>query len=236
MSIMDNVGNNRTLSSSSSLVHYLSQMLRLGRLFNWRRTESEDVSPNDIVILVVGPSGCGKSTFINTVTRKDAVHVHHKLSKHANPVTPVRGSPSDGQKGQDVVFVDTPPLETQDDDAGVAITRWLDYAAGRGAKLAGIIYLYPITSPKMTEPPGPQYESFIKQHPRVHSAIRDIPTVLVTTMWEKQPPPEQVKQARHEEISANWRNRVKHGEIMQYNGSYLSSQEVVKKLNPVLSE
>ncbi|KXN85560.1 hypothetical protein AN958_11127 [Leucoagaricus sp. SymC.cos] len=75
--------------------------------------EASQVTPNDVIILLLGPTGSGKSTFIRTVTiikNYDSGEVTHDMQSGTCEVSAVRVKFPDNQH---VVLVDTPGLESR---------------------------------------------------------------------------------------------------------------------------
>jgi len=159
----------------------------MGQLFS-KRIRFEDISSDDIIIVVIGPSGVGKSTFINTAAGESLLRVNSGLEPCTTKVEHVRCTVQLEDSVKKVVFVDTPAFPDSGSDNTLAglnvelkIQEWARKTFGRKIKITGILYLHKISDNRMTQPPLPHYQMFRKLcgegfHARV---------LLVTTMWEK---------------------------------------------------
>ncbi|CAA7261000.1 unnamed protein product [Cyclocybe aegerita] len=176
------------------------------KLINWKSVHETDIKNDDIVILLIGQTGTGKSTFINTATQRNLLAVHKLLKPCTTAVAHVRcnfpGS-DDGGDARGVVFVDTPPIGADDlkgqERAEKLIYKWKeDVLDKRRIKLAGILYLYRISDNRMPDPPLPQYRKFSEIFKT------DVPILLVTTMWERPPEDDALKEGRQKVIASSW--------------------------------
>jgi len=195
----------------------------------------EDMSSDDIIIVVIGPSGAGKSTFINTAAGEPLLKVNKGLEPCTTKVEHVRCSIQLEGSSKHVVFVDTPafPDPGSSDSAVVAaldvetkIQDWLEETFGKDIKITGILYLHKITENRMTQPPLPHYQMFQSLcgqgfHARV---------LLVTTMWENLLNRDDGKR-RKRILEGHWSKMIDKGSaVVCHDGKKESAWAVVKTL------
>ncbi|PPR01889.1 hypothetical protein CVT24_001358 [Panaeolus cyanescens] len=154
----------------------------------------KDISPQDIIIMVMGPTGTGKTSFIrgavgNGTTEEEdpklQLHVGHRLDSKTNVVTCVK-IPIPTTK-QNFVLVDTPGFDDgAKSDAKVleCIADWLKSTYKRGICLSGIIYLHRINDIRLDT--GVQNTLTLFQ--RICGGFVFNRINLVTTMWNEVPP------------------------------------------------
>jgi len=200
-----------------------------------KRIQLEDISPDDIIIVVIGPSGVGKSTFINTATEKPLLRVSNGLEPCTTKVEHVRCTFQFESSPKQVVFVDTPafPGDSGSDitiaglDVEMKIQNWARQTFHqKEIKITGILYLHKINEKRMTQPPFPHYQMFQRLcgegfHARV---------LLVTTMWEKllnQDAGERKKVI----LERHWSKMIDKGSaVVCHNGDKQSAWDVVMAL------
>ncbi|KAN0084765.1 P-loop containing nucleoside triphosphate hydrolase protein [Elaphomyces granulatus] len=107
------------------------------------------MSPEDIIIAVMGITGSGKTTFISRCMGED-VGIGHGLHSFTQDVA----IHSFRRRGRTIHLIDTPGFDdTTKADVDILnnITFWLSHAYRAEPKLllSGIIYLHPISEPKM---------------------------------------------------------------------------------------
>ncbi|KAF9053416.1 hypothetical protein BJ165DRAFT_1447434 [Panaeolus papilionaceus] len=155
--------------------------------------EDKDISPNDIIIMVLGPTGTGKTSFIrgavgNGTTEEEdqklGLHVGHRLDSKTNKVTCIKIPIPTTQ--QNFVLVDTPGFDDgAKSDAKVleGIAEWLKYTYKRKVCLSGIIYLHRINDIRLDT--GVQNTLTLFQ--RICGGFVFNRINLVTTMWNEVP-------------------------------------------------
>jgi 50S ribosome-binding GTPase len=107
------------------------------------------MSPKDIIIAVMGITGSGKTTFISRCMGED-VGIGHGLHSFTQDVA----IHSFRRRGRTIHLIDTPGFDdTTKSDVNVLnnIAFWLSHAYRAEPKLllSGVIYLHPISEPKM---------------------------------------------------------------------------------------
>jgi 50S ribosome-binding GTPase len=110
---------------------------------------SDAMSPDDIIIAVMGITGSGKTTFISRCMGED-VGIGHGLHSFTQDVA----IHSFRRGGRTIRLIDTPGFDdTTKADVNILnnIAFWLSHAYRAEPKLllSGIIYLHPISEPKM---------------------------------------------------------------------------------------
>ncbi|KAF5321122.1 hypothetical protein D9619_000482 [Psilocybe cf. subviscida] len=154
----------------------------------------------DYIIPIMGPTGAGKSSFINLLLGEAKLTVGHLLDSCTTDLLPVeipaatvRENLLTWQPHSDtakLVIVDTPGFDDTSADDSMILQRiadWLKEAHGKGAKLAGVIYLFDITQFRVTGATKRNFDVFEKLCGE--DACKSI--VLGTTKWTRVPANEQ---------------------------------------------
>ncbi|KAF7761726.1 hypothetical protein Agabi119p4_9718 [Agaricus bisporus var. burnettii] len=140
----------------------------------------EDLTKNDVIIVIMGPTGAGKSTFIQTATPGYNNHaVGHGLQSFTSQITAVRMSFDDGTN---VVLVDTPGFDDtclSDFDILQTVAKWLKNVRTRELEISGILYLHRISDNRMAQTPLKNLKMFQKLCGE--DFFKKV--ILVTTMW-----------------------------------------------------
>ncbi|GLB39699.1 putative 50S ribosome-binding GTPase [Lyophyllum shimeji] len=109
---------------------------------------------NDIVIPIMGITGSGKTTFINTLVPDARLAVGGDIDACTEEVqAAVVAHPQD--PAYRIVFVDTPGLDSTtapDENLLHRIADWLNNSYKKDSRLAGIVYLFEITQPRVRAP------------------------------------------------------------------------------------
>jgi len=179
----------------------------------------EDISPDDIIIVVTGPSGAGKSTFINTAAGTPLLMVSSGLEPCTTKVSYVRCTIQLEGSLKHVVLVDTPAFRDINDTAlaglevEMKIRNRLKQTCGKKGKIRGMLYLYKINENGMTQP--------LWFHTRV---------LLVTTMWEKLSNRDDGER-RKEILKRHWSEMIDKGSaVVCHYGDQESAWDVIKAL------
>ncbi|KAH7357425.1 P-loop containing nucleoside triphosphate hydrolase protein [Pyrenochaeta sp. MPI-SDFR-AT-0127] len=112
-------------------------------------TSNLQITDNDVIILVMGVTGSGKSRFIGHLTKLD-VEVGHNLDSCTADVNMYPCTYKDGSR---IFLIDTPGFDESvltDTDILRMVAYFLATTYSRKIKLAGIIYLHPISATRMT--------------------------------------------------------------------------------------
>lgn len=132
-----------------------------------------------IFVAVMGMTGAGKSNFIYTLTNDDNVKVGHKLESETQEIAQYHLS----HKGKNYVLIDTPGFGDtyrSNDDIMTLILDWLAVTYEKGTRLNGIVYLHPISEPRMQ---GTAYENLSMFRKLCGDcALRNV--ILATTFWD----------------------------------------------------
>ncbi|TFK28450.1 hypothetical protein FA15DRAFT_665420 [Coprinopsis marcescibilis] len=127
----------------------------------WTRTV-KDPSPKDVVIAIIGPTGCGKSTFINWLKSshyddpsQPCAEACSGLKPNTKELRPYHFKLGVDRAPRRLVILDTPGLDGDPEIGKDAIldeiSKWLHNTyPGYGMRLAGIVYLYPVTQARLT--------------------------------------------------------------------------------------
>jgi len=188
----------------------------------------EDITSDDIIIVVIGPSGAGKSTFINTAI-KGKLKVNHGLKPCTTKVKHVRFTYQNEDSTKKLVFVDTPAYPCDNTEAGLIVEMKIqDWARDftKRNKITGILYLHKITDNRLTQPPHKQYEMFRRLFgENFHTRV-----LLVTTMWRKLSN-QNVGEKRNGELRRQWSEMIDKGsDIVSHDGEKESAWSVIEKL------
>lgn len=109
---------------------------------------------NDIVIPVMSITGSGKTTFINTLVPHAGLIVGGDIESCTEEVqAAIVAHPKDS--AHRVVFIDTPGLDSTtapDENILHRIAEWLNRSYKKDRRLAGSIYLFEITQPRVRAP------------------------------------------------------------------------------------
>ncbi|KAF8805168.1 hypothetical protein BYT27DRAFT_7192832 [Phlegmacium glaucopus] len=146
-----------------------------------RLVETDDLSPDDIIIAVMGPTGSGKSTFINIITDFE-IGVGHNLESCTNEVNNVRISMPELAYG-DLVFVDTPGFDdTNKSDVDILkmVADWLKSTYAKNILLSGLLYFHRITDNRMAGTPLKNLRMFEELCGK--NSFQNV--ILATTMWD----------------------------------------------------
>ncbi|KAF8805169.1 P-loop containing nucleoside triphosphate hydrolase protein [Phlegmacium glaucopus] len=146
-----------------------------------RLVETDDLSPDDIIIAVMGPTGSGKSTFINIITDFE-IGVGHTLKSCTNEVNNVRISMPELAYG-DLVFVDTPGFgntNKSDTDILKMVVDWLKSTYAKNNLLSGLLYFHRITDNRMVGTPLKNLRMFEELCGK--NSFKNV--ILATTMWD----------------------------------------------------
>jgi hypothetical protein len=154
---------------------------------NSRYRSHERQRPPEILIAVMGETGSGKSDFVQRVTRRLDVPVNHTIIPERRDVMPYDFElrPTDGGPSQTVRLIDCPGFDDTSMPDGEIINSILDYLKrtyNAEQKLHGIIYMLPITRPRV---PGCTIANF--------SIFRELcgedyyqNVILATTHWDQE--------------------------------------------------
>ncbi|KAG8859234.1 hypothetical protein FRB91_008601 [Serendipita sp. 411] len=143
---------------------------------------TQEITPNDEIVIVMGPTGAGKSTFINhAINGGYERSVGHTLDSCTDKLQVVR-APWGTNDSHPVVFVDTPGFRDtskSDIDILVSISEFVKKVHALKSKVALIIYLHRITDNRV----GSSASKNITILAGLCDNIELPSIVLVTTMW-----------------------------------------------------
>ncbi|KAF2746413.1 hypothetical protein M011DRAFT_459199 [Sporormia fimetaria CBS 119925] len=146
-----------------------------------KKTASDmQITQNDVVIAVMGVTGTGKSTFIELVTGL-GLKIGHELQ---SCTAEVGIHAFQDERGRKIYLVDTPGFDDTrltDSDVLKQIAYFLGASFSKQVKLAGIIYLHPITDERMK---GSAVKNLAMFHALCGTASLEH-VVLATTKWDK---------------------------------------------------
>ncbi|KAL0946788.1 hypothetical protein HGRIS_012961 [Hohenbuehelia grisea] len=161
---------------------------------------------NDIIIAILGPTGSGKSSFINVATNSNKMIVGHTLQSYTKDVRSIECTYPGDDHGRNIVFVDTPGLNFERhsaNDVEIEIKKWLSRTYPKRTHVDGIIYLYQITSNRMTKSESPiTYEPVFES---LCGPDYSRKTMLLTTMWK---PVDDELTITEEGIKKQWRYKM----------------------------
>jgi len=143
----------------------------------------EELSPDDVIIVVMGPSGSGKSTFINTVAKNSNVAVGHGLESCTSEVSTVRLSFPEWI-ASDIVFVDTPGFDHTNKteiDILKMVADWLKTTYEKDILLSGLVYCHRISNTQMAATSVRHLRTFEELCGK--DALQNV--ILATTMWDE---------------------------------------------------
>jgi len=146
------------------------------------KTDSDDLSPDDIIIAVMGPAGSGKSTFINIITGLETANVGHDLGLCTKEVEKFRHS-LPGLAYGDLVFVDTPGFDymsKSDLEVLKMVDNWLKSTYGKDMKLSGLLYFHRISDIRLA---GTSLK-YIGMFEELCGKKTLQNVILTTTMWD----------------------------------------------------
>ncbi|KAH7905078.1 hypothetical protein BJ138DRAFT_1106281 [Hygrophoropsis aurantiaca] len=194
-----------------------------------KQTDSFEAQTTDqrgpIVIPVMGPSGVGKSAFINTLAGHPITAVGHDLKSCTVQVQDIAiGYPKDPL--QRIIFVDTPSFGSYaKSDLEVLRALCVRFSQLYSAKfrIAGIIYLHPISQTRVVGPSATKDLALMKElcgsdaYPNI---------VLATTRWGDIG--EASGNAREKLLLDYWADLIKGGSRMaQFRGTSESAWAIV---------
>lgn len=150
-----------------------------------------DVTPTDMVILVIGPCGAGKSEFIHHASGINKDEIGNGLDPKTKKVKGIKCVLQlEGQTSRSVVLVDTPGINLE-----LPLVQQIPVQCSKhNIEIAGILYLHPVSNTRLNENPETHLATL-----RTLGALcgwRDLQkALLVTTDW--QPTTEQKNSAPH---------------------------------------
>jgi len=168
------------LSSAFLTCFHMHSLENFGVMMALPHLSVSELSKQDRIVIVMGSTGAGKSSYIDIATNQRGGNISHELESHTLDIRPVRVKHP--TKGDYVVFVDTPGFDgTNRTEAQTLslIAEWLVKGHKHQVKLAGILYLHPISLPRMGGSALRGLAIFSKI-----CGIKAMPNVvLVTTFW-----------------------------------------------------
>ncbi|KAF8159692.1 hypothetical protein B0H34DRAFT_674009 [Crassisporium funariophilum] len=142
-----------------------------------RKVETNELTPNDIIIVLMGRAGSGKTTFINIVTGLNSKTSNSiSPSTSTNTINLFKIPSTDGLR--DVIFVDTPGIDNANESKiSKMITDWLRDRYKDDILLSGLVYFHPI-SDRASKPLLRHLNNF-----KEYDISANV--VLATTMWDQ---------------------------------------------------
>ncbi|KAI9703440.1 MAG: hypothetical protein M1820_005913 [Bogoriella megaspora] len=195
----------QTLDSCTST---LGIMLQIANKKQASQQASVTEAAPEITIAVMGQTGSGKSSLIRKITGREDVSVGHALKSETQSVQAY----SITVEGRLLTLVDTPGFDDTlrlDVDVLRDVASWMAERYQSGTLLSGIIYLFPITSVRMSGSSITGLDVFAKL-----VGIDSFQNIsLVTTMWDLLPD-QSVGYARERDLKENfWRPFIEKGSI-----------------------
>ncbi|KZP32034.1 hypothetical protein FIBSPDRAFT_1037149 [Athelia psychrophila] len=187
---------------------------------------TEEFTSNDKIIAVMGPPGAGKSTFVAKASGTDEEGVYHDLYNPSCDLRIVRAKSE--IDGHPVVFVDAPGFEDgvrPDLEILKLIADCLVKIYHQNIKIAGIVYVHPITKNRMD---GTQINSL-----RIFKSIcGDSMTgvTIVSSMWSDIN--DNIGTKREKElIDEYWREYLDHGCLTKrFHNTHNSAVEIINDM------
>jgi len=214
---------------------------------NQQRSRAEDaiirdVSPTDMVILVMGLSGVGKSTFINAVLEEERTDimpmpVGRALTSCTVEVNHAVINPNRWVKDRRLVLVDTPGFnDTYKSDAEILrrIAAWLEAAYRQKIRLSGIIYLHDISQEKFSAADSKSLQIF--KHLCGDAALRNV--VIGTTKWGKVMSNLAEAEKREQDLRCEvWKSMIDSGsKVHKFCGTKSALEFIDKVLHPKVTD
>ncbi|KAI6123661.1 P-loop containing nucleoside triphosphate hydrolase protein [Pisolithus croceorrhizus] len=187
--------------------------------------ELDDLTKEDIIIVIMGHTGAGKSSFVANATNSGDEGVGHGLFSHTSEIKATRCTIG----GSNVVLVDTPGSDaTEKPDLQIleSISDWLNKSYEKGTLLSGILYFHRISDNRMAGTPLKNLRVFQKLCGK--KAMSQV--ILVTTMWDEVE--ESVGNERLEELVGNyWKVMIAQGSTTyRYGNTPESSRQLLSQL------
>ncbi|KAK4164301.1 hypothetical protein QBC43DRAFT_353200 [Cladorrhinum sp. PSN259] len=135
------------------------------------------LQPKDVIIAVMGETGSGKSTFISHFNK------HAEIGREARSKTDKITAYEAIIDGEQAFLVDTIGTNDAERDEGYILSeliKWLSLAAEEEVYLSGIIYLYNVMKPRVTDSDTHELRKFKKL---CGSSAFKSRIALATTFW-----------------------------------------------------
>ncbi|PPR03423.1 hypothetical protein CVT24_012692 [Panaeolus cyanescens] len=194
----------------------------------------DDLTREDILIVVLGPTGSGKSNFINTLTGKNEVLVGSGLCSCTKDIKLVQCDPLPGKSNR-VFLVDTPGF----DDAGTSdfsileiLEKWFTDTFQRRIKVSGVLFFHRITENRFAGSSAHNLSILVGLcgSPSLNNVL------IVTSLWDEIKPEflQETEEREKQLESKYWSSLTKHGSrIVRHNGTQASAQSIISKIRPV---
>ncbi|KAJ8507271.1 hypothetical protein ONZ45_g10349 [Pleurotus djamor] len=193
---------------------------------NFFKVYPVDLSPDDVIIIVMGLTGTGKSSFINTLI--GGVSGFGKPLDECTDIVHVTKFQHLERSTHDLAFVDTPgfdDMNKSDDEIAGMINHWLITNLRKGKlQPAGILYMHCITDNRITQ-------SSKRSLGRLKAQFGDENIIFVTTMWDETRLDEAEMLKREKALKAHWKDVIKRDPmVVRYYNNEHSAWKVIDSI------